>query len=248
MNKQDDWVYIGAKVIRPDGFVDEIYSISEDRGIRLEDGGNKYYCRTELKPFIEKPTKTEMIDKAIKDLGGDISKAGFHGWEGHTYLKATNGYAGRYALCHYNSSSVTDGLTFCTIEEFEQRKKELEQMNKGWYDYENQKMLKSPPVGEVVLVNMESGERKAKVLEITNNHHSEIFVVRVFNSSIEGIGDLRYKDKAKPLDWDKLSAKKKLIEEVSALIYQNACCSFDVEEAVEKLYELGYLKLQENNA
>lgn len=71
--------------------------------------------------------KTELIDKAIKDLGGDISKVSLYGWEGHTHLKSVGGY---YVLCHHNSTSVQDGLTFCTIEEFEQRKKERELMNK----------------------------------------------------------------------------------------------------------------------
>ena len=106
-------------------------------------------------------SKVEMIDQAIKDLGGDISKVTFYGCEGHTYLKATNSYAGGYALCHYNSSSVTDGLCFCTIEEFEQRKKELEQMNKqdDWLYVGAFVVRPDGFVDEVVGVSEENGVR-----------------------------------------------------------------------------------------
>ena len=189
-------------------------------------------------------SKVEMIDQAIKDLGGDISKVTFYGCEGHTYLKATNSYAGGYALCHYNSSSVTDGLCFCTIEEFEQRKKELKQMSKGWYDYEKQKALALPPIGEKVNTvqtdDMVYGQDETNCEVVA--HVEDVAVIRMSY----GLGCF-VKEALQPLDWDKLSTKIKLISEVSTLLYQSGCRHFDVEKAVDKLYELGYLKLPENN-
>lgn len=229
---------VGDRVELPDGSHHDIIRITEDCGIQLSNC--YFYCRSELKLVDNKPTKTELIDKVIDDLGGDISKAMYHDREGHTHLKYSNGY---YTLCHYNSSSVVDGLCFCTIEEFEQRKKEREmEKNNNWYDYKNQKMLKSPPVGEIVLVRMDSGkEYRAKVLEITHNTDREIFIVRVFNGRFEGIGDLVYKDKAKPLDWDKLSKRKQAIAYAMELSPDWA----KLEDIFGSLYDAGVLKLPE---
>jgi hypothetical protein len=233
-----DWVYIGAHVERPDGLIDKIIRITEDKGILLE-MGTRYYCRTELKPFKDKPTKTELIDKAIDDLGGDISNANYHG-RGYNNLWANGS---NYCLAADDSIAHIKGDTFCTIEEFEQRKKERDMEKIGndtsWYDYKNMRMLKSPPVGEIVLVNTQSGERKAKVLEVTHNTDKEIFIVRVFNGSVEGVGDLQYKDEARPLDWDKLSKRKQAITYAMELSPDWA----KLEDIFGSLYDAGMLKL-----
>jgi hypothetical protein len=233
-----DWVYIGAHVERPDGLIDKIIRITEDKGILLE-MGTRYYCRTELKPFKDKPTKTELIDKAIDDLGGDISNANYHG-RGYNNLWRNGS---NYCLAADDSIAHIKGDTFCTIEEFEQRKKERDMEKIGndtsWYDYKNMRMLKSPPVGEIVLVNTQSGERKAKVLEVTHNTDKEIFIVRVFNGSVEGVGDLQYKDEARPLDWDKLSKRKQAITYAMELSPDWA----KLEDIFGSLYDAGMLKL-----
>jgi hypothetical protein len=229
---------VGDRVERSDGSHHDIIRITEDSGIQLSDG--HYYCRSELKLVDNKPTKIELIDKAIDDLDGDISKVQFYNCQYHSYLKYDTTYAYNYVLCHKDSFSVTDCLCFCTIEEFEQRKKERELMN--WFDYENQKMLKSPPVGEIVLVRMDSGkEYRAKVLEITHNTDREIFIVRVFNGVVEGVGDLVYKDKAKPLDWDKLSKRKQAIAYAMELSPDWA----KLEDIFGSLYDAGVLKSPE---
>lgn len=184
--------------------------------------------------------KIELIDKAIKDLGGDISKA--NNGENIKYRYVWKNSLG-YNIAAEGSIVHNKGEYFCTIEEFEQRKKERELMN--WYDYENQKMLKSPPVGEIVLVRMDSGkEYKAKVLEITHNTDREIFIVRVFNGLVEGVGDLVYKDKAKPLDWDKLSKRKQVVNKALDVFAQG----LSDKDGMLALYDAGYLKLPENNA
>lgn len=240
---------VGDRVETPDGGHHDIIRITEDCGIQLSD--YHFYCRSELKLVENKSTKTELIDKAIDDLGGDISNAGLYGLDGNIYLSY---HGGRYVLCHKSSTSYYAGKYFCTIEEFEQRKKEREMEKNSndthWYDYKNIRMLKSPPVGEIVLVNTQSGERKAKVLEVTHNSTKEIFIVRVFNGSVEGVGDLQYKDEARPLDWDKLSNRNITVlhamESVGNIHSYGVIRKGDLMALLTYLYDQGMLKLPED--
>lgn len=115
-------------------------------------------------------------------------------------------------------------------------------MENNWYDYENQRMLKSPPVGEIVIVTRNGVEKQAKVLEITHNQSQEIFIVRVFNGLCEGTGDLIYKDDARPVDWDKLSKRKQTIAYAMELSPDLA----KLEDIFGSLYDAGVLKLPED--
>ena len=233
-------------------------------------------------------TKTEKIDKAIKDLGGDIIKATFYGYEGHTHLKVSKAYTGGYVLCHYNSSSVTDGLCFCTIEEFEQRKKELEQMSKQddwlyvgafvvrpdgfvdevvsvsedngvrlkcsfqhycrsqlklfkseakteWYDYENQKALTLPPVGENTYCQL--FDSISTLVKVVGHDAGDVvykYAGSYYSASISIF---------KPLDWDKLSKRKQAIAYAMEL-----SPDWDkLEDIFGSLYDAGVLKLPEES-
>lgn len=76
----------------------------------------------------------------------------------------------------------------------------------NWYDYENQKSLRLPPVGEVVEVFTDGNFKKAKVLEQTSNELDDVIVCRVLDRPINRFGNLGYFNTARPLDWNKRRA------------------------------------------
>lgn len=239
-----DWLYVGAEVKTKDGKYYTVLNISENNGVQLDN--YKWYCRTELTSVEIKPTKTELIDKAIDDLDGDISTAMYHDWKGHAHLKYSNGY---YRLCHYNSSSVVDGLCFCTIEEFEQRKKEREMEkiinNTNWYDYEQQRIISKPPINSKVLYD---DYKKGLIEVIILGYHPNPDNDAVWSQAIHSFGDdTNYSTDSvynfRPLDWDKLSKRKQAITYAMELIPARG--SF--EEILGLLYDAGVLKLPESS-
>lgn len=191
-------------------------------------------------------SKTELIDQAIKDLDGDISKVAMYGWDGHTYLAYNSAYGANYVVCHYNSAAVADGLCFCTIEEFEQRKKELEQMNNSWYDYRKQIAVGLPPIGEIVLYD--DSEKGLIQVEIIGHHPHYQDVVwseavdKGFSGGFDYSTDGNYL--FRPLDWDKLSKRKQAIAYAMELSPDWA----KLEDIFGSLYDAGVLKLPENKA
>lgn len=186
-------------------------------------------------------TKTELIDKAIDDLGGDISKARLYSRKGNIYLRYDDGYV----LCHPNSLSYAEGNYFCTIQEFEQRKKEREMEKNGdnnhWYDYENQMAMKVPDQGTkcfVVLYNQKDNPTECEVVGFWN--WKAILRVRSFSDTYYYTEcDLKF---IKPLDWDKLSKRKHVLAKAQEIFNETGYCKL----YLEKLYDAGMLKLPEH--
>jgi hypothetical protein len=238
-----DWVYIGAHVERPDGLIDKIIRITEDKGILLE-MGTRYYCRTELKPFKDKPTKTELIDKAIDDLGGDISNANYHG-RGYNNLWRNGS---NYCLAADDSIAHIKGDTFCTIEEFEQRKKEREMKKNGdtgWYDYDKERNTSLPPIDTVCEYTLSDGRTwyKCKVISHNNLVLDCPHLESMDNNGLQVLRTDANTVKFRPLDWDKLSERKHVVEKAQSYMNRDYYSYMDI---IETLYDAGMLKLPES--
>lgn len=233
--------------------------------------------------------KQQLIDKAIDDLGGDISKASMFDFDGHVYLKYDVGYSHNYVLCHPKSYSVTEGLCFCTIEEFEQRKKERE-MEKdwlyvgafverpdgfideviritedngvllkncykyycrtelkpfvGWYDYTNQKNVAVPPVDTECEYSLNDGRNWYKCKVVSHNK-LVLHCPHIEEDDHSGLQIFKEnKTIFRPLDWDKLSKRKQVIEKAIEVI--NNTQFINIPECAKALYDAGMLKLPED--
>ena len=109
-----------------------------------------------------------------------------------------------------------------------------------WWDYENQKTLRLPDVGEKVLFSC------GQTYFVVAHHCNRDDVV--IGSEFENSGELKYLAiiKCKPLDHATRKAeleKKKVVDAAYQLHYKCA----DYEDFVDRLYTDGYLRLPDQN-
>lgn len=237
---------VGDRVETPDGSHHDIIRITEDSGIQLSDC--YFYCRSELKLVENKPTKTELIDKAIDDLGGDISNVNNGDVCNYNYLwKNRLGYwlAGEKSIVHNNNEY------FYTIEEFEQRKKEREMEKNGdnnhWYDYDKERNTSLPPVDTVCEYTLSDGRTwyKCKVISHNNLVLDCPHLESMDNNGLQVLRADADTVKFRPLDWDKLSKRKHVVDTAANVL--GSVMFITPQHAVEKLYDAGMLKLPEED-
>lgn len=155
--------------------------------------------------------KQQLIDKAIDDLGGVWPQ-------------------GNPNVIHIGVDCLMGDR--CTRHEFEARKVEREAVKKAvdvilsigsepeqhWYDYENQKALRLPPVGEVVLFGLNDNRRKVVIIA----HDLNAAILRDETCHDD---DVDYYAAAqelfRPLDWGRSNHSK----ELSKIIDDGIRCS-----------------------
>lgn len=150
--------------------------------------------------------KQQLIDKAIDFLEGNFPKLRICDY----FTLNDVLHLGRHNMRH---------VVVCTRQEFEARKAEREKdkqeaekmfgmLNSSaslpeqhWYDYENQKALRLPPVGEVVFFGLNDNRRKVVIIA----HDLNAAILRDETCHDD---DVDYYAAAqelfRPIDWDKL--------------------------------------------
>jgi hypothetical protein len=108
-----------------------------------------------------------------------------------------------------------------------------------WYDYDNQKALRLPPVGAKLEFNHQTDKRWAAYFVVAEHHYRKDLILAPF----ESCGSLMYANELhrfRPLDHDR-KAKAERNRVVDAAI--NACIShFVPKAALEQLYDKGFLR------
>lgn len=176
--------------------------------------------------------KQQLIDKAIDDLGGQ--------WPALDFSKP---YTVIYYLnCRKDAelaTKVTDGgvevmTKICTKKEFEARKAERESIS-HWYDYENQKALRLPPVGEVCEMCASSAWISVKVVGDDNGRP----VVRYLGSGnyYEQSRDAKF---YRPADWNKLRVSA--VNELTDIIKSKCVDGVSAFGIADSILAAGYRK------
>jgi len=139
--------------------------------------------------------KQQLIDKAIDELGDDYPKIDYK------YLHKAGC---TYFSCDVERPSVSSETCICTRQEFEARKAERESTS-HWFDYENQKALRLPPVGEV-FESYWHNDTNPKWNECRIAYISEEHAILRYSDGEENYYEtsvMHKKAKFRPLDWDK---------------------------------------------
>ncbi len=144
--------------------------------------------------------------------------------------------------------------SICTRQEFEARKAELfkaadeimyamdssREKQSNWYDYENKKALRLPPVGEVVLFGLNGNRRKVAIVAHDLN-------AAIFRDETCHDDDVDYYAAAqelfRPLDWGRSNHSK----ELSKIIDDGIRCSLGgiaatAESLAKAILAAGYRK------
>jgi len=119
----------------------------------------------------------------------------------------------------------------------------------GWYDYDNQKALRLPPVGEKVEFNYQTEKQWEASFIVAVHHYRKDLILAPFDSS----GSLIYANELhrfRPLDHAtrKAEAEKKRV--VDAAVIDGSTASNEAAQSVrqilERLYDAGYLRMPAN--
>lgn len=160
--------------------------------------------------------KQQLIDKAIDELDGIWREDGRD--VPMTMLLHSSG--NKIAL----SGSINEWVT---RQEFEARKAELfkaadeimyamdssREKQSNWYDYENKKALRLPPVGEVVLFGLNGNRRKVAI--VAHDLNAAIFRDETCHDDVDYYAAAQ--ELFRPLDWDK--KKNNEAQEIAEMIF-----------------------------
>lgn len=199
-------------------------------------------------------SKQQLIDKAISDIGG-CEELFRHGSE---FLFRTELPSGLHAYWWESEMKSDFGELICTRKQLEDRKAEREKASSEmfsimfgnslpnfkqdhWYDYENQKALRLPPVGEAVEFksknfNWFSG---AKVVFVT-----EYVIVVDGDAGANETAQVAYNygehPEFRPLDWNKLRISA--VNELTDIIKASAIDGVSAVGIADSILAAGYRK------
>jgi len=189
---------------------------------------------------VEYPTNSEkpdLPDDVIVCIEGDLSASGGDSVDVWNWGKI-------------KSFRITDqrykpaDTSYLSVSEIPESKSNAENAS-DWYDYEAQKAVALPPVGEKVEFNYQTEKQWEIVFVVAHHHYRGDLIVAPFERS----GTLRYAtmiDRFRPLDHNrKAEAEKKRVVDAAynAIAKPNR---IGVDAAIAELYDAGFLRMPAN--